>query len=182
MDLYEVIEKRRTVRVFKQGASEEQLRRLLMVGAKAPSSQNKQSWEFIVISEPMLIAQVAELKYEMNRKMAPGPGETQKEVEERARNQQKWFQNASVVAVCTRSGDVATGWLAVANISLAAVTEGLGSGIIGFSGAEKKALERLLGVPEGHEVLCIMKVGVPETIPLRPTQRPEFSWLHQNRF
>ena len=182
MDFYEVIEKRRTVRIFKQGANEAQLRKLLATGAKAPSSQNKQSWEFIVIGDAKRAAQVAELKYQLNRKMPPGPGETQKEVEERARNQQKWFQNASVVAVCTRGGDVASAWLAVGNISLAAVAEGLGSGIIGFAGDEKKALESLLGLPEGYELICIMKFGIPEVHPQRPAQRPEFSWLHEDRF
>jgi len=182
MDFYEVIKRRRTVRVFKQGASEAQLRTLLSTGAKAPSSSNKQSWEFIVVSDSEKIAKIAELKYQMNRKLPPGPGETQKEVEARALNQQKWFANASVIVVCTRSGDVATGWLAVENISLAAVAEGLGSGIIAFGGDEKKALERLMGVPEGHEILCVMKVGVPEVVPAQPAQRPEFSWLHQDRF
>jgi 5,6-dimethylbenzimidazole synthase len=182
MEFYEVIEKRRTIRIFKQGASEAQLRKILSTGAKAPSSQNKQSWEFIVVNDPQLVARVAELKYQLNSKLPPGPGETQQDVETKARNQQKWFQNASVVAVCSRTGDVATGWLAVENISLAAVAEGLGSGIIGFGGEEKKALEALLGLPEGYELICIMKMGVPEAEAKKPAQRPEFSWLHQDRF
>jgi nitroreductase len=182
MDLYEAIEKRRTVRIFKQGATEAQLRKLIAVGVKAPSSGNKQSWEFIIVEDRKLIDQIAELKYQWNRKFPPRPGESQKEVEERALDQKKWFQNASVVAVCTKGGDAATGWLAVENILLAAVAEGLGSGIIAFGGEEKKAVETLLGLPAGYEVTCVLKVGVPEGAVTKPAMRPEFSWLHKNTF
>lgn len=182
MELYEAIEKRRSIRIFKQGATEAQLRKLLAVGAKAPSSGNKQSWEFILVEDRKLVDQIAELKYQWNRKFPPGPSESQKEVEERALNQKKWFQNASVVAVCTRGGDVASDWLAVENISLAAVAEGLGSCIIAFGGEEKKGVEALLGLPAGHELTCVMKIGVPEVAGTKPAMRPEFSWLHKNTF
>ncbi len=183
MELYEAIEKRRTVRIFKQGVTEAQLRKLLAAGAKAPSSSNKQSWEFIVVEDRKLVDQIAELKYQLNRKFAPGPGETQKDVEARALNQKKWFANASVVAVCTKGGDVASAWLAVENISLAAVAEGLGSGIIAFgSGEEKKAVEALLKLPAEYGLVCILKLGVPEVAGTKPTMRSEFSWLHTNAF
>ena len=182
MELHEAIEKRRTIRIFKQGATEAQLRKLLAAGAKAPSTRNKQSWEFILVEDQKRVDQIAELKYQYNRKFPPGPGESQQEVEARALNQQKWFQHASVVAVCTQGGDVASAWLAVENISLLAVAEGLGSGIIGFGGEEKKAVETLLGLPAGYELTCILKVGVPEGAVTKPAMRPEFSWLHTNSF
>ena len=182
MEFHEVIEKRRTSRIFTQGVTEAQLRTLLATGAKAPSSGNKQSWEFIVVEDRKLVDQIAELKYQYNRKFPPGPGESQREVEERARNQKTWFKNASVVAVCTQGGDVASAWLAVGNISLTAVADGLGSGIIGFGGEEKKAVETLLGLPAGYELVCVLKLGVPEGPVTKPPMRPEFSWLHTNIF
>jgi nitroreductase len=182
MELHEAIEKRRTVRIFRAGVTEAQLRKLLATGTKAPSTRNKQSWEFIWVTDTQRVDQIAELKYQYNRKFAPGPGETQQEVEERARNQQKWFQHATVIAVCTQGGDVASAWLAVENISLAAVAEGLGSGIIGMGGAEKKAVETLLGLPAGYELVCILKLGVPDGPVTIPPRRPEFSWLHANTF
>src|SRR5574340_362233 len=162
MEFHEVLEKRRTIRIFKQGVTDAQLRRLLAAGAKAPSTRNKQSWEFIHVPDQQRVDQIAELKYQYNRKFPPGPGESQREVEERALNQKKWFKNASVVAVCTQGGDVASAWLAVENIALTAVADGLGSGIIGFGGEEKKAVERLLGLPAGYELVCVLKVGVPD--------------------
>ena len=182
MELYDAIEKRRTTRIFTQGVTEAQLRKLLAVGAKAPSTRNKQSWEFIWVTDRTLVDQIAELKYQYNRKFSPGPGESPQEVEERALNQKRWFANASVVAVCTQGGDVASAWLAVENISLAAIADGLGSGIIGFGGVEKKAVETLLGLPAGYELVCILKLGVPEGPVPTPPRRPEFSWLHTNTF
>jgi nitroreductase len=182
MDIYEAIEKRRTIRIFKKGAKEEQLRKIILAGSKAPSAGNRQSWEFIVIDDPKTIDQLAEIKYQLNRKFSPGPGETQKEVEDRALNQKKWFQNSSVVAVCTRSGDFGTGWLAVENMSLAAVGEGLGSNIITYWDEGKKEVEKILGLTGDYELTCVLKFGVPGGEVTSPKRRPEFSWLHKNKF
>ncbi len=181
MDFYEVIEKRRTIRVFKAPATEEQLRRIILAGSKAPSGSNRQPWEFILVDDPKIVDQLGEAKYRQNRKMAPGAGETQKEVDERARNQQKWFKNSGVVAVCTISGQSLNGWLAVENMSLAAVAEGLGSNIIGYAGDEKKEVEKILGLPGDYELTCVLKFGVPGEVS-SPKRRPDFSWLHKNKF
>ncbi len=182
MDVYEAIEKRRTVRFFKKGATEEQLRRIILAGSKAPSGGNRQSWEFIMIDDPKIIDQLGESKYQLNRKFSPGSGETQKEVEGRALNQKKGFENASVVAVCVRSGDFGTGWLAVENMSLAAVAEGLGSNIITYWDEAEKEVEKVLGLPEDYELICVLKFGVPGGEVTAPKRRPDFSWLHKNKF
>ncbi len=182
MDIYEAIEKRRTVRVFKKGATEEQLRRIILAGSKAPSAGNRQSWEFIVVDDPKTIARLGEIKYQLNRKFTPDEGETQKEVEEAALNQKNWFRNSSAVAVCTASEDSGTGWLAVENMSLAAVAEGLGSNIISYWDEAKKEVEKLLGLPGGFELTCVLKFGVPEKPAATPERRKDFSWLHKNKF
>jgi nitroreductase len=182
MDIYGAMEKRRTIRIFKKRATEEQLRKVILAGSKAPSAGNRQSWEFIMIDDLEIIDQLGEIKYQLNKKFSPGPGETQKEVEERALNQKKWFQNASVIAVCTRSGDVGTGWLAVENMSLAVVAEGLGSNIITYWDEGKKEVEKILGLREDYELTCVLKIGVAEVEVTPPKRRPEFSWLHKNKF
>jgi nitroreductase len=182
MDVYEAIEKRRTIRIFKKGATEEQLHKIILAGSKAPSAGNRQSWEFIVIDDPKIIDQLGEIKYQLNRKFTPGPGETQSDVENRALNQKKWFQNASVVAICTRSGDFGTGWLAVENMSLAAVAEGLGSNIITYWDEGKKEVEKILNLGEDYELTCVLKVGVAEAEVTAPKRRIDFSWLHKNKF
>ena len=182
MDLYEAIEKRRTIRVFKKGATEEQLRRIILAGSKAPSGGNRQPWEFIVIDDPKIIEQLGELKYQLNRKFTPEEGETQKEVDERAMNQKRWFQNASVVAVCTKKKEATNGWLAVENMSLAAVAEGLGTNIISYWDAVKKDAEKVLGLPPDYELTCVLKIGLAAKETPAPERRPEWSWLHKNKF
>jgi nitroreductase len=182
MDIYEAMEKRRTIRIFKKGATEEQVRKILLAGSRAPSGGNRQPWEFILIDDPKIIEQLAELKYQLNCKMTPAASETQKDVEGRALNQKRWFKNSSVVAVCTSSGQSVNGWLAVENMSLAAVAEGLGSNIISYWGEEKKEVEKILGLPGDYEVTCVLKFGVPGEEVVPPKRRPEFSWLHKNRF
>ena len=182
MDVYEAIEKRRTIRIFKKGATEEQLRKIILAGSKAPSGGGSQAWEFIIIDDPKIIDQLAELKYQLNRTFTPGAGETQKDVDDRAMNQKKWFQNSSVVAVCTKSGQSVSGWLAVENISLAAVAEGLGSNIISYWGDGKKEVEKIIGLPTDFELTCVLKVGVPGEEGAPRKRRPESSWLHKNKF
>ena len=58
MDVYEAMEKRRTIRSYKKGATEEQLRKIILAGSKAPSAGNRQSWEFIMIDDPKIIEQI----------------------------------------------------------------------------------------------------------------------------
>ncbi len=161
MEFHEVIEKRRTIRIFKQGVTEAQLRKLLAAGAKAPSTRNKQSWEFIHVTDQQRVDQIAELKYQYNRKFPPGPGESQQEVEARALNQKQWFQHGSVVAVCTRGGDAASGWLAVENISLAAVAEGWAVASSPLEGRRRRPLRPSWGFPPGTNSPVSSSSGCP---------------------
>jgi nitroreductase len=67
-------------------------------------------------------------------------------------------------------------------MSLAAVAEGLGSNIITYWDDVKKEVEKLIGLPDGYELTCVLKLGVPGAEAVRPERRPEFSWLHRNKF
>jgi len=182
MDFYEVIEKRRTIRVFKEGATEEQLRRIILTGSKAPSGGNSQPWEFIIIDNPEVIERLGELKYQISRRFKMRADQTPQDVEEQALNQKRNFKNAGVVAVCTTQGQSSGGWLAVGSMSLAAAAEGLGSNIITYWGNAKKEVEQLIGLPEGYELTCVLKLGVPASEVVPPERRAEFSWLHKNKF
>lgn len=41
---------------------------------------------------------------------------------------------------------------------------------------------QLLGLPAGYELVCVLKLGVPDAPVAKPPMRPEFSWLHTNTF
>ena len=72
------------------------------------------------------------------------------------------------------SAEKPTRWKVSKPDASAALAEGLGSGIIGMGGVEKKAVETLLGLPAGYDLVCILKLGVPEgSVPI-PPPRPRW--------
>jgi nitroreductase len=188
MDLYEAIEKRRTIRIFKSGASEEQLRKIILAGTKAPSAVNRQPWEFIIVKDQEIIDQLSEIKRQQTRKDPPKSAKGADAVERIANTQKESFRNASIVAVCNIVDWERSVWLCIENMSLAAVEEGLGSGIVLYWGEGKIEAGSVLGLPEGYELTAILKIGEPgeegyprEKNPYAP-RRPEFSWLHIDKF
>lgn len=212
MDVFEAIERRRTIRVFKQGASEEQLRKLLLAGVKAPSGSNVQPWEFIIVDDPKIIEQIAEHKYQQTLKMAideiilkhPQVLEQiyqqtlQKPFSPQFANRQKnAYQNCSVIAVCHKKWhgngrkpwmsieNIASTWMCIENMALAATADGLGMLISILREEHKTAVEKLLDIPEDCELAAMVLVGIPVEVPsVREfgTARPDFSWLHRNSY
>jgi len=174
MDLYEAIEKRRTIRAFKQGVSEELLRKIIVAGTKALSGGNSQPWEFIIVDDPKIIDQIAEHKYQANRKADVDPA---------ALKQKNAYQNSSVVAVCSKkSAGAVSAWMCYQNMALAATAEGVATVPSTLGGQHKEAVGKLLGLPEDYELVTVMVCGVPAEEPGPKETRPDFSWLHRNRF
>jgi nitroreductase len=212
MDVYEAIEKRRTIRSFKQGVSEEQLRKLLLAGVKAPSGSNIQPWEFIIIDDPEIIENIAEYKYQQTLKMTldnmflNNPGTIEQVYEQtlktpyskqRSVRQKEAYRSCTVVAVCNRKGhgigrkpwmnveNIASTWMCIENMMLAATADRLGIQISILREEHKIAVEKLLGIPEDYELATMLLIGVPAETPLKKefgSTRPDFSWLHRNKF
>ncbi len=189
MDLYEAIEKRRTIRVFKAKASEAQLKKIIQAGTKAPSAVNRQPWEFIIVEDEKIIDQLSEIKYRQSKGNPPKIVEGDPEViDKMARSQKDSFLNASIVAVCHLAEWERSVWMCIENMSLAAVAEGLGSGIVLYWDDGQKEAGKVLALPKDYKVTAILKIGVPgeegsprDKNPYMP-RRPEFSWLHRDRF
>jgi nitroreductase len=176
MDVWEAIEKRRTIRQFKGKVPETMLRRLILAGARAPSASNMQPWEFIIIEDQTIIDAIAGQK---------GKQEGLRGGRNRVAIEMNLYVNSSVVAICIKKSGMSTAaaWTAAENIALAATGEGLGCVMSIFGGEYKLAVEKLLEVPDTHELAMVMCIGVPEKIPEKVgTDRPDFSWLHINKF
>ncbi len=210
MDVYEAIEKRRTIRTFKQGVSEEQLRKLLLAGVKAPSGSNVQPWEFISIDDPKIVEQIAEHKYQQSLKMRidhmvlDDPSIIEQICEQTleplslkmAKGQKNSYLNSTVIAVCNKKGhgigrkpwmnieNIASTWMCIENMALAATADGLGVQISILREEHKIAVEKLLGIPEDYELATMVLIGVKGEVPgeRRGGVRPAFTWLHKNRF
>jgi nitroreductase len=189
MELYEAIEKRRTIRVFKKGATHEQLRKIMQAGTKAPSAVNRQPWEFILVEDKVTIDQLSDIKYRQTKSHPPQKVEGDPAaVEKLAQAQKDSFYNTSIVVVCHMVEWERSVWMCIENMSLAATAEGLGSGIVLYWGEGQKEVGSVLGLPEEYEVTALLKIGVPgeegysrDKNPYYP-RRPEFSWLHHDRF
>jgi 5,6-dimethylbenzimidazole synthase len=176
MEVWEAIQTRRTIRQFKGKVPAQMLRRLIWAGSRAPSASNSQPWEFIVVDDQNVIDSIAEQKGMMEG-LRGGP--------RRVAIEKGLYVNSSVVAICIRKGGLAAAaaWTAAENIALAAWAEGFGCVMSIFGGEYKSAVEKMLGVPDSHELATVLALGIPEGIPPKVGEdRPEYSWLHVNRF
>lgn len=212
MEVHEAIDNRRTIRSFKQPASEDQVRKILLAGVKAPSGSNVQPWEFIIIDDSKIIEQIAEHKYQQTLKhlfdeMLLKQPETIEQIFQRvldkpqfiqsATRQRNAYRNCTVIAVCNQKGhgigrkpwmnieNIASTWMCIENMALAATADGLGMQISILREEHKVAVEKLLGIPEDFELATFVMIGVPAEV--RRTKefagtRPDFRWLHRNKF
>jgi len=180
MDIYEAIEKRRTIRAFTGGTTEEIVLKIIRAGAMSMSAANNQAWEFIIVDDPDIIERIAEEKYQLNLSIHPkGVAKLQKKV----------YFNSSVVAACYKDdpgGNLWSMWASVQNMALAATAEGLGIVPSTLWGERQEAVEKILGLAEGYKLATMVLIGVQRGYPWKNTpkivKRPESEWLHRNQF
>ncbi len=162
MDLFEVIEKRRSIRKFKPNSIPKgDLRKILEAGRLAPSGGNRQPWYFIVVRE-----------IETKKSLAV------------ASNNQMFMADADVIIVvlgdpkasptklpytlsATRIPYKQDPMIAVEHMVLAATALGYGTCWVGAFNEEE--VKKILKVPEDLAVIALLPIGVPnENPPARP--------------
>jgi nitroreductase len=142
MDVFEAIQERRSIRNYQDKPVErEKLERILEAGRLAPSAKNVEPWHFIAVTD------------------------AQKRKALSAGTWAKFLSQSPLVIVACGDKKASPDWyaidvaLAVENMVLTAVSEGLGTCCVGsFSEKDVKAL---LKVPENFEVLVMLAVGYP---------------------
>ena len=160
MDLTEAINKRRSIRSYKDKPVEEKkLREVLEAGRIAPSASNLQDWKFIVIKNKETIKKLAE-----------------------ASNSQGFIAEAPVVVVCCStnparkmpcgqpSGPVDIS-IATTQMMLKAVEEGLGTCWIGAFNEGK--VKKILDIPDNTVAVALFPLGYPKEDP-SPRPRKDF--------
>jgi nitroreductase len=162
MDLFEVIEKRRSIRSFKPDPiPKEDLKKILEAGRLAPSGGNRQPWNFIVVREP----------------------ERKKELAKAARNQM-FVADADTVVVAlgiprikpssytsaTRIPHKQDPMIAVEHMVLAATALGYGTCWIGAF--DENEVKRILNIPEELTVVAMLPIGVPNESPPPKPRKP----------
>jgi nitroreductase len=147
MDAFEAIHRRRSVRGFTgAGVAREDLLKIVDAGRLAASGNNRQPWEFVVITRRETITALAADK--------------------------PWLEQAgAIIAVVL---DVSSRWwledgaAAVENVLLAATALGYGScWLEGFTLRNEEAFKTLLGIPPEKRLLTIVPIGVPSEWPVK---------------
>jgi nitroreductase len=194
-EFYQLIEGRRSIRKYKpEPVPRPVLERILNAGMNAPSGKNRQNWRFIVVQgkkkdEYLSYSQKSwsNMKDLLKQRLKPSLYEFT----------ERFFYTlgqAPVVIFCysintpdekylTSIGSV---YMAVENMNLAAIMEGLGTCTMGAPLEIKKEVDAFLGVtswPEYKagemELLCGLTVGYPDHQPPRAPRQTEgrVSWL-----
>lgn len=183
MELWDVFEKRRTIRRFSAPPGEGQLSRLLKAGSLAPSAGNKQAWFVVVVTDPATRERIGTIKHTQNSAFTPDT-ETGRAL---LAAQKEVFRNSASLVVYTFAPedrdphryDMGSAWLFVENFCLAAVAEGLGSQLFGLWDDFEQQVNRLLGVPAKYRMVVGINVGVPHPDYRPPEKRykAEANWI-----
>lgn len=194
-EFYQLLEDRKSIRKYKtQVPDKEVIERILNAGMHAPSGKNRQNWRFFVVTgkkrdEYLKYSQKSwsGIKDILQKRLKPSLYEFT----------ERFFYtlgDAPVIIFCyshnsseeryhTSIGSV---YMAVENMNLAAVAEGLGSCTMGAPLEIKEDVDQFLGVKElpeykaGElELLCAVVLGYPDHNPPKASRQIEnrVTWL-----
>ena len=170
MDFFDAVKARYSYRgrYKAQPVPEEHLRKIVQAGLDAPSGCNLQTTEFVIVTDPEKIKQLAGIVGRQNIAGAP----------------------AVIVAVCNIEVDFegVRFWIedcaaATENALLAIAALGYAScwidGALQYEGRAEK-VAALLGVPSSRVVRIVMPVGVPDESETRRAKKPldERAWFN----
>ena len=147
MNIYEIIEKRRSVRSYREDEIlEETLDKVLEAGRMAPSSHNAQEYKFVVVKDASTRKALADAANQRFIAQAPviiaGVALNPEEI-----------MDSDVPAYPV---DLS---IALDHMTLAAVEEDLGTCWIGAFDQAK--VKQILGVPEQYKVMALLPMGIP---------------------
>jgi nitroreductase len=158
METWEAIRARRDIREFSdQVISDDHLDEILESGRRAPSSQNWQPWDFVVVRERSRLEQLS--------KVWRGAGHVAR-------------ANAAIALIAPVPSDERQRdrvhydlGQATMSIMLAATSLGIGSGHSGV--ADQDLARRLLGFPDDRFCPYLIPLGYPADRPLTPIRSPD---------
>ena len=153
-NLFKIVEKRRSVRKYKQcEIPTEHLKKILEAARLAPSARNAQPWLFIVVKDQKM-----------------------KEFLGKAVGDQGFLADANVVIVILGDPDVAPYWfvrdpmIATEHMILAATALGYGTCWIGaladYVPENMDDVKKRLNIPEKMTIVCLVTIGVPDEKPM----------------
>jgi nitroreductase len=161
MDVIEAIRKRRSIRQFTADPiSREDLETIVDAGRLAPTGNNRQPWDFVVVTDRIMLEQFA---------MA-----------------EPWIPQASAAILVVMNPEsrwwIEDGSAAIENILLACTALGYAScWVEGDVLPHEDYFKTLLGIPSAKRLLAVLPIGVAAETP-SPEKKSLESVLHWERF
>lgn len=148
MKVHEAIQKRKSIRVYKdEPIPENKLKKVLEAARLAPSAANQQQWKFVVVRDAEKRKQLS-IAAQGQTHVAKAPAVIAGVATDTRR--------IMLCGVPTYPVDLA---IALDHMTLAAVNEGLGSCWIGHFSQEQ--VRAILGIPDSYVVVCLLTLGIP---------------------
>jgi nitroreductase len=178
VDIIDLIKSRRSVRKLRSDpVPDEVMMKLLEVARWAPSWANTQCWEFIVIKDPKIKAELSETLVPVRNPAKSAVANAPVVIAALGRKGISGFYRGSAV---TNKGD----WLmfdvalAVQNLVLEAHALGLGTVIVGAIDFERAS--KILNLPPDVELVALIPVGYPDEVPQAPPRKKLSDMVYQD--
>ena len=185
MDLYEVMNERRTIRDFKDKAiPQEVLHRILAAGLKAPTNDHMRNWEYVILTDPEEKAKVIDrIPKRLSRKQVEGFLDQNQLTDDCQRTMYldaipkqytMLYQSGCLVLPFYRQDSpllkpkslsdlnaFASIWCVIENILLATTAEGLGANLRIPFPKEVTYIKEAIGHPDNYVMPCYIAIGYP---------------------
>jgi len=156
METWDAIRARRNVRAFSgRPIADDDLNRILEAGRRAPSARNTQPWDFIVVTEPSRLVELA--------KVWQGAGHIARST--------ATIAIAAPNATEARQAGLIQFDLGQASMVMAIAAADLGIGSGHAAVADQDLARSLLGIPATHHLAFLLALGYPGDKPLVPLTR-----------
>ena len=163
MDLFEVIEKRASVREFQPvSVPEKDLLKIAEAGRRAPSGRNRQPCQFVLITDRVLIERLGAVQSCIGQASAAIAVLVDDKITE------FWKEDAAAA--------IENMLLAITALEYASVW------IEGYVLKNEAMVKETLGVPEKLRAIAVLPIGKPAAEPAQAKKKPLEEMLHRNRF
>ena len=194
-EFYNLIESRKSIRKYKnQAVPQDVLKRIITAGMHAPSGKNRQNWRFFVVQgkkrdeylqysqkswegiKDILKARLKPSLYEFTERFFYTLGEAPVIIFCYSQNSKEERYHTSIGSV----------YMAVENMNLACLVEGLGCCTMGAPLEIKEDVDRFLSIQDREdykkgelELLCALVLGYPDHVPPKPPRQLDdrIHWL-----
>ena len=188
MEFKDVVKSRRSCRAFEPDpVPHDQLAAIMEAGQWAPSPMNALPWEYIIVTDPDVKAQIRKVSEAARQAVLDkgGPGFA-------AKYDMNFLEEAPVVITVVfdpakkglgdffnqKHGALQAASACVQNMMLAAAEYGLGT--LWFTWFDPQKMQKVLNIPDNLEIAAIIPVGKPKgEIKAPPRKEPK---THQQRY